>query len=157
MLFICVRSELRCCVRGVVCCWPRCGLKYRDTCQLSQELLGDAEQVQDDALLERGDAVQACACGHSVSRELCCDRLCRSRTPLDGHCRNGLCCSERTLQMSSCLPSKLQGDRSGKVPHTCRTASCSGHSEGQRYDGSTKCRRHHRVTCITMCERTLKP
>jgi len=36
--------------------------------------LGDAEQVQDGARQERGDAVQACACGHSVSRELCCDR-----------------------------------------------------------------------------------
>ena len=73
MLFICVRNDLHCCGRGVACCLPRCGLRYRDACQLSQEPLGDAEQVQDDALLERGDAVQACACGHSVSHESYCD------------------------------------------------------------------------------------
>ena len=55
---ICVQSDLRSCVpmvasdrrssgygRGVACCLPRCGLRYRDACQLSQEPLGDAEQV----------------------------------------------------------------------------------------------------------------
>ena len=39
---------------SVACCLPRCGLKYRDACQLSQEPLGDAEQVQDGAQLEHG-------------------------------------------------------------------------------------------------------
>ena len=57
------------CVHGVVYCLPRCGLKYRDACQLSQELLGDAELVQDGAQLEHGDAVQVCACEHSVNHE----------------------------------------------------------------------------------------
>ena len=99
-LVICVlRSALRCCVRGVVCCLPRCGLKYRDACQLSQEPLGDAELVKDGAQLEHGEELRACACEHSVSRELCCDHPCKLRTPLDGHCRNGLCCSESTLQI----------------------------------------------------------
>ena len=79
MLFICVRNDLHCCGRGVVCCWPRCGLKYRDACQLSQEPLGDAEQVQDGALLEHGDVLRACACEHSVSREYCCGHPCRSQ------------------------------------------------------------------------------
>ena len=74
MLFICVRSDLHCCGHGVVCCWPRCGLKYRDACQLSQEPLRDAEQVQDGAQLEHGEELWACACEHSVSRELYCDR-----------------------------------------------------------------------------------
>ena len=78
MLFICVQSDLRCCVHGVVCCWPRCGLKYRDACQLSQEPLGDAEQVQDGALLEHGEELRVCACEHSVSYELCYDRPCKS-------------------------------------------------------------------------------
>ena len=32
-------------------------MKYRDVCQLSQEPLGDAEQVQDGALLEHGDVL----------------------------------------------------------------------------------------------------
>ena len=128
MLFICVRSDLHSCVpmvasdrrssgygHGVVCCWPRCGLKYRDACQLSQEPLGDAEQVQDGALLEHGEELRACACEHSVSRESCCGRPCRSRIPLDGHCRNGLCCSEYTLRTSSCLPSKLVIKQDGIV------------------------------------------
>jgi len=44
----------------------------RDACQLSQEPLGDAEQVQDGAQLERGEELRACACEHSVSRESCC-------------------------------------------------------------------------------------
>ena len=68
-------------------------MKYRDACQLSQEPLRDAEQVQDGAQLERGDVLLACACEHSVSRESYCGRPCRSRTPLGVHCRNGLCCS----------------------------------------------------------------
>ena len=57
------------CDHGVVCCWLRCGLKYRDACQLSQESLGDAEQVQDGAQLEQGDVLLACACEHSVNHE----------------------------------------------------------------------------------------
>ena len=91
-------------VHGVVYCLPRCGLKYRDACQLSHKPLGDAEQVLDGAQLEHGDVLLACACEHSVSRESCfClasdhrssgGRPCKSRIPLDGHCRNGLCCSE---------------------------------------------------------------
>ena len=75
--------------------------------------LGMVNQHKD--LLEHGDVLQACACEHSVSRESCYGHPCRSRTPLDGHCRNGLCCSESTLQMSNCQPSKPQGDRSGRV------------------------------------------
>ena len=63
MLFICVQSDLRCCVRGVVCCLPKCGLKYRDACQLSQEPMRDAEQVQDGAQLEHGDVLRACHVG----------------------------------------------------------------------------------------------
>ena len=75
---ICVQSDLRCCVHGVVCCWPRCGLKYRDACQLSQVPLGDAEQVPDGAQLEHGEELRACACEHSVSRESCYGHPCRS-------------------------------------------------------------------------------
>ena len=78
MLFICVRSDLHYCVRGVVCCWPRCGLKYHDACQLSQVPLGDAELVQDGAQLEHGEELRACACEHSVSRESCYGHPCRS-------------------------------------------------------------------------------
>ena len=44
-------------------------MKYREACQLSQEPLGDAEQVQDGALLEHGDVLRACACEHSVGRD----------------------------------------------------------------------------------------
>ena len=62
------------CGRGVVCCWPRYGLKYRDACQLSQEPLGDAEQVHDGAQLECGDVLRACTYEHSVNHELYCDR-----------------------------------------------------------------------------------
>ena len=58
MLFICVQSDLRC----------------YGACQHSLEPLGDAEQVQDGAQLERGDVLRACACEHSVSRESCCGR-----------------------------------------------------------------------------------
>ena len=123
------------CDRGVVYCLPRCGLKYRDAYQLSQEPLGDAEQVHDGAQLERGDVLLACACEHSVSRESCYGHPCRSRTPLDGYCRNALCYSEYILQTSSCLPSKPQGDRSGREPHTCRTASCSGHIMATKGEG----------------------
>ena len=43
---------------------------------------------------------------------------CRSRAPLDGHCRNGPSYSERTLRTSSYRPSKPQGDRNGREPHT---------------------------------------
>ena len=71
--FTCVQSDLRCCVHGVVCCLPKCGLKDRDACQLSQEPMRDAEQVQDGAQLEHGEVLRACACEHSVSHELCCD------------------------------------------------------------------------------------
>ena len=130
---------------GVVYCLPRCGLKYRDACQLSHKPLGDAEQVLDGAQLEHGDVLLACACEHSVNHELCCDHHGSSRTPSDVHCRNALYCSECTLRMSSCRPSMLQDDRSGKVPHTCRTASYSAQSGGLRYDDPTRCRRHHRV------------
>ena len=144
-----MRSEFcsfaRDCGRGVVCCLPKCGLKDRDACQLSQEPMRDAEQVQDGAQLEHGEELRACACEHSVSRESCCGRLCMSQTPSGVHCRNDLYCSESTLQTSSYLPSMLQDDRSGRVPHICRTASCSGHSGGQRYGDPTRCRRHHRV------------
>ena len=68
------------CVHGVVYCVPRCGLKYRDACQLSHKPLGDAEQVLDGAQLEHGDVLRACACEHSVSRESCYGHPCRSRT-----------------------------------------------------------------------------
>ena len=82
MLFICVRNDLHSCVpmvasdrrstgygHDVACCLPRCGLKYRDRCQLSLEPLGDAELVQDGAQLEQGDVLLACACEHSVNHE----------------------------------------------------------------------------------------
>ena len=74
-------------------------MKYRDACQLSHKPLGDAEQVLDGAQLEHGDAVQVCACEHSASRESCCDHPCMLQIPSDVHCRNGLCCSESTLQI----------------------------------------------------------
>ena len=76
-ILICVRNDLLCCDRGVVSCLPRCGLKYRDACQLSQEPLGDSELVKDGAQLEHGDTVQACACEHSECRESYCGRLCK--------------------------------------------------------------------------------
>ena len=56
-------------VHGVVCCLPRCGLRYRDACQLSQEPLGDVELGQDGALQEHGEELLACACEHSVNHE----------------------------------------------------------------------------------------
>ena len=109
MLFICVRSDLHYYVHGVVCCLPSCGLRYRDACQLSQVPLGDVELVHDGALLEHGEELRACACEHSVSRESCSchasdhrssgDRPCMLQIPSDVHCRNGLCCSESTLQI----------------------------------------------------------
>ena len=54
-------------VHGVVYCLPRCGLKYRDACQLSHKPLGDAEQVLDGAQLEHGEELRACACGVGFS------------------------------------------------------------------------------------------
>ena len=70
---------------------------------------GDAEQVQDGALLEHGEELRACVCEHSASRESCCglasdhrssgDHPCMLQIPSDVHCRNGLCCSESTLQI----------------------------------------------------------
>ena len=42
--------------------------------------MGDAELVQDGARQEHGEVLRACACEHSVSRELCYDHPCKYTT-----------------------------------------------------------------------------
>ena len=59
------------------------GLHHDGHCVACRDV--EPELEQDDAQLEHGDVLLACACEHSVNHELCCDRPCRLRTPSDVH------------------------------------------------------------------------